>query len=152
MRYKWVAYSHDWSYEDKSEKVFDTIKDCYDDMRRAVLTKMTWNTNYDEDFEYRDDEIAPLNWGDAISYQVWFEKRLIVHHSFSGTYVYLIVAEDCNPTYYDVFSEGMVAYLRGIEMLDFAGEETIKGYHRRREGLMATSYGHIRHNGTIVAK
>lgn len=135
MRYKWVAYCHDWAYEDKSEKVFDTIKDCYNDMRLAVLTKMTWNTNYDEDFEYRGDEIAPLNWGDAISYQVWFEKRMIVHHSFSGTYVYLIVAEDCDPSYYDVFNEGMVAYLRGIDMLDWAGEDTIKGYHRRHKEL-----------------
>ena len=139
MRYKWVAYCHDFAYEDASEKVFDTIKDCYDDMRRAVLTKMTWNTNYDEDFEYLGDEVAPLNWGDAISYQVWFEKRMIVRHSFSGTYVYLIVAEDCNPTYYDVFNEGMVGYLRKIKLLDWAGEDAINAYHKRHKELMSAS-------------
>ena len=78
MKYKWIAYSHDYAYKDNSKKVFDTIKDCYNDMRKSVLEKMTWNTNYDEDFEFPDDEVAPLNYGDAISYQVWFEKRMIV--------------------------------------------------------------------------
>ena len=136
MRYKWVAYCHDFAFEDASEKVFDTIKDCYDDMRRAVLMKMTWNTNYDEDFEHLDDTVSESEFCDAISYQVWFEKRMIVHHSFSGTYVYLIVAEDCNPSYYDVFNEGMVKYLLNIGMLEWPAEETIKNYQRRHQELM----------------
>lgn len=131
MRYKWIAFSHDWSFEDNSEKSFDTIKECYDDMRNAVAEKMMWNTNYDEDFEHLDDTVADADYCDAIHYQVWFEKRMIVHYSFSGTYVYLIVAEDCNPDYYDVFNEGMVKYLRGIEMLDWAGEDTVKSYQKR---------------------
>ena len=136
MKYKWIAYCHDWAYEDKSEKVFDTIKDCYDDMRDAVAEKMKWNTNYDEDFDSPDDSLAPADYCDAVSYKVWYEKRMIVHHSFSGTYVYLIVAEDCNPSYYDVFNEGMVKYLRGIDMLDWFGEETVNGYHQRHRELL----------------
>ena len=42
MKYKWIAYCHDYAYEDNSKKVFDTIKDCYNDMRKSVLEKMTW--------------------------------------------------------------------------------------------------------------
>ena len=142
MKYKWIAFCHDWAFEDDSRdkdgkvKTFDSIKECYNDMRNAVLEKMKWNTNYDEDFEHTDDTLADAYFCDAISYKVWFEKRTIVHKSFSGTYVYLIVADDCNPTYYDVFNEGMVNYLKTIEMLDFGAEETIKSYHRRHEELM----------------
>ena len=139
MRYKWIAYSHDYAYEDNSKKVFDTIKDCYNDMRKSVLEKMTWNTNYDEDFEYPNDEVAPLNYGDAISYQVWFEKRMIVHRSFSGTYVYLIVADDCNLSYYDVFNKNMVKYLRDIGMIDWPGEVTIMDYQRKHKEQMTDS-------------
>ena len=129
MRYKWIAYSSDTAYEDKSKKTFPTIKECYDDMRDAVLAKMKWNTEYDEDFETPDDTLCPDDICDAISYKVWFEKRMIAHKSYSGTYVYLIVEEDRDPSYYDVFNEGMAEHLWSIDMIDF--NELIEVNNRR---------------------
>jgi hypothetical protein len=93
-------------------------------MRNAVLEKMKWNTEYDEDFS---------DGTDAISYKVWFEQGMIVHQSFSGTYVYLIVNEDENPDYYDVFSDEMVKHLQDIDMIDLAGVETIRAYQQRHK-------------------
>ena len=101
-RFKWVAFSHDSCYADNSEKCFDTAEECYLDMRERALEKMTWNT---EPTDFEDGMM------ETIGYRVLFEKRLIVHTSYSGVYVYLIVAEDCNPTYYDVFNNGLVSYL-----------------------------------------
>ena len=95
-RFKWVAFSHDWSYEVGSETTFVTKDACYNDMRTAVLNKMRWNTEYNDDF---------TDGTDAISYKVWFERGMIVHQSYSGTYVYLIVNEDETPSYYDVFND-----------------------------------------------
>ena len=126
-RFKWVAFSHDWSYEVGSETTFTTKDGCYNDMRTAVLNKMRWNTEYNEDF---------ADGTDAISYKVWFEQGMIVHQSFSGTYVYLIVNEDENPTYYDVFSDEMVKRLQGIDMIDWAGVETIKSYQAHHKEQM----------------
>lgn len=118
-RFKWVAFSHDSAYEVNSKHCFATKDECYNDMRNAVLEKMKWNTEYDEDFS---------DGTDAISYKVWFEQGMIVHQSFSGTYVYLIVNEDENPDYYDVFSDEMVERLQRIDMIDWAGVDTIKSY------------------------
>ena len=36
-RFHWIAFSNDGSYEDESEKTFETELDCYNDMRNAVL-------------------------------------------------------------------------------------------------------------------
>ena len=115
-KYKWVAYSHDWSYVDNSDRVFDTVDECYLNMRERVFNKMTWNT---EPIDFEDGT-------DAIEYRVWFEKHMIVHRSYSGTYVYLIVAEHCNPTYYDVFNSGLVKYLEERKLIDWAGIKTVE--------------------------
>jgi hypothetical protein len=123
-RFKWVAFSHDWSYEVGSETAFVTKEGCYNDMRTAVLNKMRWNTEYNDDFE---------DGTDAISYKLWFERGMIVHQSYSGTYVYLIVNEDENPDYYDVFSDEMVKHLQDIDMIDLAGVETIRAYQQRHK-------------------
>lgn len=93
---KWVAYSNDGSYEDFSKGSFDNKKDCYDDMRNAVLEKMKWNTEYDEDFSYEDD---------AIGYKVRFTQDMIIHTSYSGTYVYKIVGADDVVKIEDIFTE-----------------------------------------------
>lgn len=126
-RFKWVAFSHDTAYEVNSEHCFATKDECYNDMRNTVLSKMKWNTEYKEDF------------GDgttAISYKVWFEQGMIVHQSYSGTYVYLIVGEYDNPTYYDVFNTERVEYLKSIDMIDWAAVATVESYQARHaEGL-----------------
>lgn len=126
-RFKWVAFSHDWSYEVGSHSTFVTKDACYNDMRDAVLGKMKWNTEYNEDFS---------DGTDAISYKVWFEQGMIVHQSYSGTYVYLIVNEDENPSYYDVFNKEMVKHLQGIDMIDWAGVNTIESYQARHQEQM----------------
>lgn len=118
-RFKWVAFSHDTAYEANSKTTFTEEKDCYNDMRNAVLEKMKWNTEYAEDFDTRQD---------AVSYKVWFEQGMIVHQSFSGTYVYLIVKEDENPDYYDVFSDEMVKRLQEIDMIDWAGVNAVESF------------------------
>ena len=123
-KFKWVGFSHDWSYEVGSDCSFTTKEQCYNDMRDAVLGKMKWNTEYNEDF---------ADGTDAISYKVWFDRGMIVHQSYSGTYVYLIVDEDENPSYYDVFNEEMVKRLQKIEMIEWWGVQTIESYQQRHK-------------------
>ena len=79
----WVAKSNDGSFEDKSATMFTTKKEAYEDMRNAVLEKVKWNTEFDEDFE--KDE--------TIDYNVTFSKDSIIHNSYSGEYVYTIYEE-----------------------------------------------------------
>lgn len=78
-KFYWTAQSSD-GWTDKSSKMFDNEKDAYNDMRNAVLEKMKWNTEYDEDFE--EDT--------TIGYNVLFNKNKIVHTSYSGVYTYQI--------------------------------------------------------------
>ena len=99
---KWVAYSNDGSYEDFSRGSFDNKKDCYNDMRNAVLEKMKWNTEYDEDFPCTDD---------AVGYKVRFTQDMIIHTSFSGTYVYKIVGADDVVKIEDIFTEELNQWL-----------------------------------------
>lgn len=94
-RYRWKAVCDDGSWEDQSNQTFATQRDCYEDMRAAVLSKMTWNTGY-------EDLTDPLTMNDmpdttCIEYKVLFNKDYIVHSSYSGVYTYRIVkayAED----------------------------------------------------------
>lgn len=74
----WEAHSTDGSFEDESEAFFEDRKKAYEDMRNAVLEKMKWNTEYDEDFED----------GESVSYEVEFSRDRIVHKSYSGEYIY----------------------------------------------------------------
>ena len=81
--YYWKAKSDDGAYEIDSrdeEKVFQTKKEAYEDMRNEALDKMKWNTEYDEDF----------NDCDVVNYSVEFSKDKIIHESFSGVYIYEI--------------------------------------------------------------
>ena len=104
---KWVAYSNDGSYEDFSRSSFDNKKDCYNDMRNAVLEKMKWNTEYDEDFTCTDD---------AVGYKVLFTQDMIIHTSFSGTYVYKIVGADDVVKIEDIFTEEFNQWLVKSDM------------------------------------
>ena len=83
-KFKWIAKSDDGAFEDESTKVFDSKKDCYEDMRNLALEKMKWNTEYDDDFSYLLDD-------DYIGYEVKFKQDEIVHTSYSGVYTYKIV-------------------------------------------------------------
>ena len=103
---KWVAYSNDNSYEDFSRGSFDNKKDCYDDMRNVALEKMKWNTNYDED--YAD--------ADSVSYKVRFTQDMIIHTSFSGTYVYKIVGENEDVKHEDIFTEEFNEWLKKMDL------------------------------------
>lgn len=104
---KWVAYSNDGAYEDCSKGSFDNKKYCYDDMRNAVLEKMKWNTEFDEDFSYEDD---------AIGYKVRFTQDMIIHTSYSGTYVYKIVGADDVVKIEDIFTEEFKEWLKKMDL------------------------------------
>ena len=52
-------------------------------MRNAVLEKMKWNTEYDEDF-------ADIMADGYIGYEVKFSRNKIIHESYSGIYTYEI--------------------------------------------------------------
>ena len=77
----WIAHSDDGAFSDESSRDFETQREAYDDMRNAVLEKMKWNTEYDEDFE--SDEVN-------IDYEVNFSQNKITHISYSGLYEYEI--------------------------------------------------------------
>ena len=79
-KYKWVAQSND-GWDDESTQTFSDKKEAYNDMRKAVLSKMTWNTEFDED----------LYDGGIVTYKVEFAQNMIKHESFSGIYTYEIV-------------------------------------------------------------
>ena len=129
MRYKWVAYCHDWAFEDKSNGTFEDENECYYDMRNAALEKMKWNTNIEDgDFEYCQNDYT-----DGITYEVHFAKKMIVHKSYSGTYVYLMLEEDEPDSYFDVFSKERVEELKGLGYLDGFNIATIESYRRRHE-------------------
>ena len=128
MRFKWVAYCHDWAYEDKSKTTFGTERECYDDMRNAVLEKMKWNTEHDDDYLEATD-----NYTDGISYEVHFAKKMIVHSSYSGTYVYLMLEEHESDSYFDVFSKERVEELKGLGYLDSWNIATIENYRAVHE-------------------
>ena len=83
MKYKWIAECSDGAYNDESA-LFDSEKECYNDMRNAVLEKMKWNTEYDDDFTDIPDD-------GYIGYEVHFSKCEITHKSYSGLYTYKIV-------------------------------------------------------------
>ena len=79
-KYKWVANCDDTAFEDESEKLFDTKKECYYDMRENALKKMTWNTDW---YDVGED--------DYINYKVRFSRDCITHESYSGLYTYKII-------------------------------------------------------------
>lgn len=103
---KWVAFSNDGAYEDFSREVFDDKKSCYENMRQAVLEKMKWNTQFDED--YAD--------ADSVSYKVRFTQDMIIHTSYSGTYVYKIVGENEDVKLEDIFTEEFNEWLKKMDL------------------------------------
>ena len=84
IKYYWKAECSESAFEDKSIVLFDTKEDCYNDMRNAVLEKMKWNTEYNEDF---------VDVAESIENKVNFSPNCITHLSYSGLYTYTIVEE-----------------------------------------------------------
>lgn len=83
MKYSWKAKSDDGCYE-ANGRLFDTKVDAFNDMRKSVLEKMLWNTEWGD-----------LDDCDSIGYQVHFSHNVIRHKSYSGEYTYtLIEVED----------------------------------------------------------
>lgn len=77
----WKAICSDGAFDDRSKRYFNTKKECYNDMRNAVLEKMKWNTEYDQDFGEEDG---------CVEYNVMFNPTTITHESYSGLYTYTI--------------------------------------------------------------
>lgn len=82
-KYKWFAESNDGAFQDESSREFTSKRECYNDMRNAVLEKMKWNTEYDADF-------ADIMADGYIGYEVKFSRNKIIHESYSGIYTYEI--------------------------------------------------------------
>ena len=89
----WSAFSNDGAYEEKSTMEFKSLKECYEDMRSAVLDKMCWNTEFDEDFDWSTKGNAIFEHTNAISYKVMFYPYMITHKSYSGKYFYNILVK-----------------------------------------------------------
>lgn len=89
-KYKWIAECSDGAYNDESA-LFDTEKECYENMRKAVLEKMKWNTEYSDYDDIPDD--------DYIGYEVHFGRNKITHKSYSGLYTYKIVEVETKKSY-----------------------------------------------------
>lgn len=114
-KYKWVCYSDDTAFEDESTHTFDSVSECYSDMRNAVLEKMKWNTEYDDgDFAECEDDYY-----DGITYQVHFAKKMIVHNSYSGGYVYKIIYADEKLTWQEMFTKEVVDFMKARELTEF---------------------------------
>ena len=82
-KYKWFAESNDGAFQDESSREFTSKRECYNDMRNAVLEKMKWNTEYDAYF-------ADIMADGYIGYEVKFSRNKIIHKSYSGIYTYEI--------------------------------------------------------------
>ena len=84
-------------------------------MRSAVLEKMKWNTEYDDgDFAECEDDYY-----DGITYQVHFAKKMIVHNSYSGGYVYKIIYADEKLTWQEMFTKEVVDFMKARELTEF---------------------------------
>lgn len=122
-RFKWVCYSDDTAFEDGSEHTFETEAECYADMQAHALEKMKWNTNY-EDGDFND---CFDDYYDGITYKVHFAKKMIIHHSYSGGYVYKIVDADAVVTWQDMFSKEVVDFMKSNDYTEFTTDYFIRG-------------------------
>lgn len=102
MKYLWTAKSDDDCFHDKSDRVFDTQEECYNDMMEHAVDKMKWNVDYWDVIDGQNilekNGIKQTNevGKDAgyIGYEVKFMPHKIVHTSYSGTYTYEIVTKE----------------------------------------------------------
>lgn len=83
MKYKWIAKCGDGTFNDESA-LFDTKKDCYNNMRNAVLEEIKCNTEY-------FGELGDVPEDEYIGYDIRFTRGKITHTSHNGLYTYSIV-------------------------------------------------------------
>lgn len=74
-KYKWIASSDDGCFEDESRQEFTSKRECYNDMRNAVLEQMKLKTEYTEAF----------NDCESIGYGVTFYQDMITHASYKSS-------------------------------------------------------------------
>lgn len=88
-------------------------------MRDEALSKITWNTEYEDFDDLSDDEY--------IGYRVKFSKDYIEHISYSGTYRYWIEEYDDDVERIKQFFFGRFGFIDGYEKLwDAMKEDIIK--------------------------
>lgn len=87
QRWIWRCYETLGFYTDESNRSFATQEAAYNDMRRAALDKMKWNTEFKEDIIQFDGSTA------EVGYKVLFAARYIKHESESGLYHYYLVPQ-----------------------------------------------------------
>lgn len=141
MKYRWIAKSNDGAFEDESA-LFETEKECYNDMRNAVLEKIKWNTEYDEDFhDILEDEY--------IGYEVNFSQRKITHKSYSGLYTYEIYETDEMKTL-ELTKEACRLIADALE--DHIREYEIRNDAIQREGVNDVTQMYINANNTKIGE
>ena len=107
---------------------------------------MKRNTEHDEDFAECENDYT-----DGITYDVHFAKKMIVHKSYSGTYVYLMLNEGEPDSYFDVFSKERMEELVGLGYLDRFNVQTIENYRKRHEEQMRKETAEKHQFGMILA-
>lgn len=71
--YIWRVSCNDGNFDDHSAKSFDTIQECYNDMRNAALEKQKWNTDYDELMA----DGYPITWNCEFNP---IENKIVINH------------------------------------------------------------------------
>lgn len=117
--YKWVAESNDGSFQDESRCAFETKKECYEDMRNAVLEKMKWNTEFDEDFN-------DVGESEYIGYKVNFTQDCIAHESYSGIYTYRIIEAPSGMKTFDLTEEQVQMIVHALRTNIRTNQESIE--------------------------
>ena len=84
VNYIWRAVCSDGGWDDRSQCVFGTLKECYDNMRDAALDKLHYNTEIDE---MQLDE-GPVYWKLTFDGE---EKSITLHSEICGTYTYKVI-------------------------------------------------------------
>ena len=84
VKYIWSAFCSDGGWTDRSNEVFGTLKECYDNMRDAALNKLHYNTEIDE---MPEDE-GPVYWKLTFDGE---SRTIILHSEICGTYTYMVL-------------------------------------------------------------
>jgi hypothetical protein len=84
VKYIWNAVCSDGGWTDRSNEIFGTLKECYNNMRDAALSKLHYNTEIDE---MPEDE-GPVYWKLKFDGE---NKTIILHSEICGTYTYNVI-------------------------------------------------------------
>lgn len=82
--YYWVVREETSNgFSDRSNNVFKTEQEAYDDMMRAAIGKMKWGHLYDEDFNNGEEGYYEVKWSIAV--------KQVVLTQHTGNYVYQLI-------------------------------------------------------------